>query len=391
MTARGKRLLIGTTLPAAALAVALVMYAPALAFLMDIAGYRGALRTVLPVRAATFTTSDVSVPTRWGSVTARIYAPAGRATRTAVVFPGVHGGGVDEPRLALFCGRLASTGLTVVCTPLPELREFRITGRSTDAIEDVTTWVITRPALAPNQRVGLVGVSFSGGLALVAAGRDSLRDHLDVVLSVGGYGDLPRALRYLCTGQLPDGTTRRPHDYGLAVIALAAAPKLVPLDQVAVLESGIRTFLEASLDDSPTAERAGPLIAAARGATAGMPEPARGILTDILDRNVTRVGALLLPLLDQLGQDPALSPDRSPVTAAPVFIIHGRDDNVIPSSETPLVAADLARRGNHRVRWLLTPLLSHADLGGAAAAGDAWRLLSFWRQVLRVMDAAPGS
>ena len=76
---------------------------------------------------------------------------------------------------------------------------------------------------------------------------------------------------------------------------------------------------------------------------------------------------------------------------SPVFIIHGRDDNVIPSSETPLVAADLARRGNHRVRWLLTPLLSHADLGGAAAAGDAWRLLSFWRQVLRVMDAAPGS
>lgn len=381
--------MIGVTALAIACGAALVMYAPALAFLMDIAGYRGALRTLLPVQSATYTTSDVTVPTRWGAIVARVYTPAGRATRTAVVFPGVHGGGVDEPRLALFCGRLASTGLTVVCTPLPELRDFRITSRSTDAIEDVTSWSAAQPTLAPRQRVALVGVSFSGGLALVAAGRESLRDHLDVVLSVGGYGDLPRALHYLCTGQLPDGTTRTPHDYGLAVVALAAAPRLVPAGQVAVLESGIRTFLEASLDDTPTKERATPLIAAARGAAAGMPEPARGILTDILDRNVARVGALLLPLLDELGQDPALSPDRSPVTHAPVFIIHGRDDNVIPSSETPLVAADLARRGNPRVHWLLTPLLSHANLGGSAAVGDAWHLLSFWRQVLQVMDNAP--
>jgi hypothetical protein len=131
-----------------------------------------------------------------------------------------------------------------------------------------------------------------------------------------------------------------------------------------------------------------PLLAAARGAAEGMPEPARTILTEILDRDVTRVGARLLPLLDRLGQDPALSPARSPVTAAPVFIIHGRDDNVIPSSETPLVAEDFARRGNPRVRWLLTPLLSHANLGGTTSLPDAWRLLTFWQQVLQVMDAA---
>ncbi|MEO8480922.1 MAG: hypothetical protein ABI634_01860 [Acidobacteriota bacterium] len=387
MSLRGKRLLTAMAFALVAVGVALAVYAPALAFLMDLAGYRGSIRTLLPVKPATFTTSDRTVTTRWGPIATRVYTPDGRHTRTAVVFPGVHGGGVDEPRLALFCGRLASTGLTVVCTPLPELREFRITSRSTDAIEDVTNWVISQALLAPSRRVALVGVSFSGGLALVAAGRDSLRHHLDVVLSVGGYGDLPRALRYLCTGQLPDGTVRTPHDYGLAVIALAAVPRLVPAAQVNVLEGGIRTFLEASLDDTPTGERAGPLLAAARGAALGMPEPARSILTDILDRNVVRVGAMLLPLLDELGQDAALSPDRSPVTDAPVFLIHGRDDNVIPSSETPLVAADYARRGNTRVRWLLTPLLSHANLGGAAAVGDAWRLLSFWHQVLGVMDA----
>jgi pimeloyl-ACP methyl ester carboxylesterase len=116
-----------------------------------------------------------------------------------------------------------------------------------------------------------------------------------------------------------------------------------------------------------------------------MPEPARGILQATLDRRVDTLGRLLAPLVDSLASDPALSPERSPITDAPVFLLHGRDDNVIPSTETPLAAADLIRRGNPHVEWLLTPLLSHADLRGNVTVGDGWRLLSFWRRVLRAL------
>lgn len=385
MTARGKRWIAGVAVVLAALAAAVVVYGPALAFLMDLAGYRGAARALVPIRPAPFTTHDTTFATRHDLVTARVYIPAARAAHTVVVFPGIHGGGVDEPRLALFCGRLASTGLRVVCAPLPELREFLITGDSTDEIEDITSAVAADPAMAPTGRVGLVGVSFGGGLALVAAGRPRLHGKLDVVVSVGGYGDLPRALRFLCTGALPDGTYRAPHDYGLAVIALGAVSRLVPDDQRPALARGIRTYLEASLDDSATHERANVLIADARRQDAALPEPSRDILAAILDRRVADVGHLLLPLIDDLASDPALSPERSPVTDAPVFLIHGEDDNVIPSTETPLVAADLQRRGHAPVSWLLTPLLAHADLGGRASPRDAWRLLDFWRRVLRAV------
>jgi pimeloyl-ACP methyl ester carboxylesterase len=370
----------------AAAGTLVVIYGPALAFLMDIAGYRGAVRALLPDRPVAFTTRDRQVPTRDGPLLARIYTPARSPSHTVVVFPGVHGGGVDEPRLATFCGRLASTGLEVVCAPLPELRHFLITHHSTDAIEDVTLDVANDPSLTPRGRVGLVGVSFSGGLALVAAGRPRLRGRLEAVLSLGGYGDLPRALRFLCTGELPDGSHRTPHDYGLAVIALAAVPRLVPADQTAALERGIRTFLEASLDDSPAQTRASALVADARAQAAALPEPARGILDATLDRRVDTLGRLLAPLVDSLASDPALSPERSPITDAPVFLLHGRDDNVIPSTETPLAAADLIRRGNPHVQWLLTPLLSHADLGGHAALTDGWHLLSFWRRVLTALE-----
>ena len=123
MTARGKRWIAGVAVVLAALAAAVVVYGPALAFLMDLAGYRGAARALVPIRPAPFTTHDTTFATRHDLVTARVYIPAARAAHTVVVFPGIHGGGVDEPRLALFCGRLASTGLRVVCAPLPELRQ----------------------------------------------------------------------------------------------------------------------------------------------------------------------------------------------------------------------------------------------------------------------------
>jgi hypothetical protein len=45
---------------------------------------------------------------------------------------------------------------------------------------------------------GLVGVSFAGGLALVAAGRPALKDRLTAIFALGAHADLPRVIRYLC-------------------------------------------------------------------------------------------------------------------------------------------------------------------------------------------------
>ena len=46
-----------------------------------------------------------------------------------------------------------------------------------------------------------MGISFSGGLAVVAAGRPTLRNHLLYVFSFGGDDDLRRVLKYFCTGK----------------------------------------------------------------------------------------------------------------------------------------------------------------------------------------------
>jgi predicted esterase len=70
-----------------------------------------------------------------------------------------------------------------------------------------------------------------------------------------------------------------------------------------------------------------------------------------------------------------------------VFLLHGADDNIIPSSETPLNASYLEAQGNAQVRWLLTPLLSHANVNPNVPFGDAWRLIVFWKELLGTTTA----
>ena len=74
----------------------------------------------------------------------------------------------------------------------------------------------------------MIGISFAGGLSIVAAGRPSIRDKVAYVVSFGGHGDLGRVLHYLATGEAvhaPGVVTIPPHDYGVAVILYAAADR----------------------------------------------------------------------------------------------------------------------------------------------------------------------
>jgi dienelactone hydrolase len=366
--------------------VAGVPYIRTAAFLLDLAGVTGGVRKWIPIAPVPTTTHDVEAATRFGGIPVRIYEPAVDRPPTVVVFPGVHGGGVDAPRLTQLCGRLASSGLRIICAPLPDLRRFVITGRSTDMIEDVTGWVSRQPALAPTGRVTLVGVSFAGGLAIVAAGRESLDGRLASVVSLGGHGDLRRTLHFLTTGRLPDGSSRTPHDYPLAIVALTMAPRLVPEAQISMFEDAIRTFLEASLDNGAGFDHGIPVIARLKDDLVTMPEPSQTLVRAILERDVAATGRTLAPYIDELATDAALSPVLSPLPTAPVFLLHGADDNVIPSSETVLLAAEFESQGIGTVRWLLTPLLTHAHLTANAAPGDLWSLVSFWRDVRRQVE-----
>jgi dienelactone hydrolase len=379
-------------------------YAHGLSFVIRAADVQGTARRAADFDTIPIAEREMSIPTRRGPLRARLYEPARPAHRTALLVSGLHAAGIDEPRLVALARQLSGSGVRIVTPDIPELSRFEITPAITDAIEEAGGWLSVASGVAPDHKVGLMGISFSGGLATIAAGRPSMADRVAFVFAFGGHDDLPRVLRYLCTGieprpgnqiRLKPDTTggaasaarqsdqpfvRPPHDYGVAVILLGIAHRLVPLAQVGPLRDAVRRFLWAShLDrvDKPQAERE---FGALRDLAKRMPEPSATLLKYVNERDVVHLGAKLLPFVGVYGGDPALSASKSPKPSAAVFLLHGTDDNVIPAVESEYLAEDL--RGHAPVHLLLSGLISHAEADRPMHVGDVLQLAGFWGDLL---------
>jgi dienelactone hydrolase len=369
-------------------AIACVVLAPywhSAAMLVRTAATQTAIGRVARWDARPVTARVETIATPEGPVRVRIFTPDATSGAAVLLVSGVHPDGIDEARLVALASDLASTGVNVVTPEIPDLRQYRLTARVTDTLEHAAEWLADRRELSGGQRIGMIGVSFTGGLAVVAAGRPRLRDRVAYVLSFGGHGNLPRVLRFFCTGiepQLPgsDPKRRMPHDYALAVLLHQAADLAVPPDQAEPLRRGIEIFLHASAMariDQPAAQG---ILEAGRAFQEALPEPSATLIRLVNNRDVTALGARLLPYLDRLGQDPSLSPDRSPPPTAAVYLLHGADDNVIPAVESQLLAAHLA--GRTRVRVLLSGFLRHVDVTSRPTLADTWRMIAFWKSAL---------
>lgn len=364
-----------------------IPYARALSLIVRAANMGGTLQALANNRAHAVTIEQkTTLPTRHGDVPARFYRPDDGFDRTVLLVPGIHAMGVDEPRLTALAKDIAGTGIGVMTMALPDLMRYEITPRSTDVIEDAVSSLSQRRELAPDGRVGMIGISFAGGMSIVAAGRPSIRDRVAFVLSFGGHGDLPRVIRYLCTGEAPrvEGIEiHPPHDYGVAVVLYGMTPRVVPPEQVEPLREGIRTFLWASQLTLVDRKQADATFAKAREMAKALPEPSATYLRHVNDRNVKALGPVLVPHIAEIAAHEAISPQRAAsVPAAPVYLLHGAGDTVIPTVESYLLANHL-RSHDADVHLLLSRLITHAETDKSAAASETLKLVSFWASVLQ--------
>ncbi len=381
----------GRWIALAALALAVIVsarwigapYLRGAAFVVKAAGMQGPARRVAEWQSTGVSRMGVgTIPWRGGTLRTRAYQPYRASGRGILLVPGVHASGIDEPRLVGFARDITATGHPVLTVELPDLARYEITTRTTDMIEDAAAWMMRRPEFqGQDGRIGMIGISFSGGLSIVAAARPAIRNGVAFVMAFGGHADLPRTLKYLCTGIQPDGASRPPHDYGLAIVLLSGADRVVPPDQVQPLRVAILSFLEASRLAMIDQAKALAEVNHSKELEKGLAEPARTYMGYVINRDVAHLGPILLPHVAELGGDAALSPARSPVPAVPVFLLHGTDDKVVPAIESTLLARDLAARGVP-VHVLLTPLITHAEVDKSSTAAAVWRLIHFWSKML---------
>ena len=362
-------------------------YARAASLIVRIANLGGRAQAIAENRKHAVTRRPPhTVATRHGDVPAQFYTPDADFDRTVLLMPGIHSFGIDEPRLMDLADDLAATGVQVMTMALPDLTRYQITPRSTDVIEDGVAWAAAQESLAPDGKVGVIGVSFAGGLAVVAAGREAIRDKVAFVVSFGGHGDLQRTLRYLVTGDAPDVPGLRvnpPHDYGVAVLLYAGADRVVPAEQVEPLRKGIETFLYGSQLTLVSMDQANATFQKARDMEKGLPEPSATLLKYVNERNVAKLGPILLPYIEKEPPNPAASAVHAQsLPTAPVYLLHGDGDTVIPTAESALLGDYLRSKGVD-VHVLLSGLITHAEIDRGAATSEALRLVAFWASVLR--------
>jgi len=292
----------------------------------------------LPLTAETFPIAFVA-----GPVTARSYTPAGRVHAPGIVIvPGIHYLGIDEPRLRAFARSIAACGFRVLTPELPDSRDYRIAPSDIAAIGGSVAWLHR----ATGKPVGLIGLSFSGGLALMAAAQPPYSNQIAGVLSVGAHDDLYRVAMFYVTGAdpLPSGDIVRetPNNYGPWILEYEHLEDFIRPEDV----GAIRSALRARLYNDPALEEK---------AVSRLSKSQKEEYAQVLEHPSW---PLALSNKKHAAEMAALSPHGHLAGLhVPVYILHGRADNLIPFAESYWLTQDLPQ-GTLKER-LVSPLIGH--------------------------------
>jgi dienelactone hydrolase len=292
--------------------------------------------------------------------------------RGLIVAHGIHHQGMNERRMVPFARELARAGLVVMTPEMTDLADYRITRQGVSVIRDAAAYLGARRDIVDAPRVGILGFSFAGGLSLVAAAEPALAGRVAYVVSVGGHHDLERVLRFLIRNQVetPAGLQKQQaHDYGLVVLLYGAVERFAPEADRAALQDALRASLHG---DRPAAVAAAARLTTDRGKQ----------LWQLADEKKLQTLAPELEAIvgEQRAELAAISPrGRLAAVHAPVYLVHGASDTVIPASETEWAGAELGK-ADHIA--LVSPLIEHVEVNKPATFGDKLALLRFIAQML---------
>jgi len=320
-------------------------------------------------------TEEVQIPTAGGLVAARIYRPAGISSPPGMVIAhGIHHLGIDEPRLMNFARAVAGTGIEVVTPELAALADYHVDSSSIATIGDSAAWLEQRLGRGP---VMVTGVSFAGGLALLAACDAKYSAHIKALALMGAYDDLARVSRFLVTDQaeLPDGRTISflAHPYGAQVFVYAHLDQFFPQEDLPIARQALRYWLwEQPQQAQPWLSKLSP--------------GSRATMEMVFARQLQTLRPKMLEVIraDQPELD-AISPHgRIAGLRAPVFILHGSADDIIPSSESLWLEREVPRAALCAV--LITPVFSHVDAKKPGSWIEELQLVHFIAGVLRAAE-----
>ena len=311
----------------------------------------------------------------------KLYLPDGKVTGlpAVVLVHGVHPEGIDERRLTRFAETIAKAGVVVATPEIAQLTQYDL---SIDAVERIQMAASEVARMTGQNDVGVIGISFSGGLALLAAMDSAVP--IRFVVSLGGHHDLARVLDWYLGARAidPSGSSLdvSPHPYGIGVFLYAHARHLFAPSDVdsargilGELLAGHRGVAQRLREQAALSEAGAVRIDLMFSYLAGTTEGAQVQALKNEVRAVIRGEAETFSRLSPAGQLASLERD--------VFIIHGLTDPIVPSTEAQWLARDLPEERRRSV--LITDVIRHAEYGRDPAIKERWAMVRTMADILR--------
>jgi pimeloyl-ACP methyl ester carboxylesterase len=322
-----------------------------------------------------FTEEDGVAQTPHGPLRYRLYAPQDvKAPGGIVLLHGVHHLGIEDPRMWNLARALAGAGVLVMTPELQDLADYRVTARTIDVIGDSAV-VLSRRM---DRTVGVIGLSFAGGLALLAANRSEFRDKIGYVVAIGAHDDMGRVARFFAANVIakPDGieTPFQAHEYGVLVLAYSHLEDFFSPRDVPIAREALRQWLWEQPDALKTA--------------AALSPDGQKKLDLLLHHREQMREPLLAEITLHKDEMAAVSPHgHLAQLRTAVFLLHGAGDTIIPSSETLWLAKDVPESDLKSA--LVSPALVHVDMGDQVTWQQQWQLVDFMAQVLDATEKLP--
>jgi pimeloyl-ACP methyl ester carboxylesterase len=319
-----------------------------------------------------FKEEDGTALTPHGPLRYRLYMPQDVKNPGAVVLlHGVHHLGIEDPRMWNLARALAGAGVLVMTPELQDLADYRVTARTIDVIGDSAVVLSTRV----ERKVGVIGLSFAGGLSLLAATRQEYAPKIGFVMAIGAHDDMGRVARFFAANIIagPDGreSTLAAHEYGVLVLAYAHLEDFFSRQDIPVAREALRQWLWEQPD--------------AMKAAAGLSPAGQKEFDDLLHHRDLLRPELLQEITLHKDEMEAVSPHgHMAALRAPVYLLHGAGDTVIPASETLWLAKDVPPQ--YLKASLVSQALVHVDMGGKVRWQDQWQLVDLMAQVLEAAD-----
>ncbi len=299
------------------------------------------------------TTRNLDLPGGAEPIPARLYVPVGvRHPAPIVVMHGVHYLGIDEPRLVNFARALSSRGFLVLTPYLADLADYQVTLRTA---ETIGLAVEELKRISGAKKVAVLGLSFSGGMALMTDADPRFAPDISVIGALGSHDDLGRVLRYFATNHAegPHGEqfSVPAHEYGALVGIYEHPEALFAPEDVEQARITLRYHLHE--DDARSREEAAKLSPQGRRA-----------MQELFDHRMDMMAPVIVKYVDEHAEElTAISPHPllSRVTA-PVYLLAGSEDNIVPPTETLWLDHDLPPQVTGHT--LITPVFSHLDPSG---------------------------